>query len=117
MVQQKKTGINWVKHLLICLKLKKSEKFGWLSLFEIYFGRKANKLLSEGQSCDCTTDILEYIRPSAMDDQNQHKQVKTRGEMLTELTIKVSQRMLDIHPRKNIYNLYKRGRSQKKVDR
>ena len=84
LVQQKKAGINWVKNLLSCLNLEKRDKLGWKSPFEIYFGR--NELLSEGQNCDGTVDIFEYIRPFAKDDQDQRK---TKGERQRDLTIKL----------------------------
>lgn len=35
---------------------------GWKSLFEIYFGRKANELLNEGQNYDGTIDSTKYTR-------------------------------------------------------
>ena len=45
---QKKNGVNWVKNLekyAKCLNNEKREALGWRSAFEVYFGRKPNKLL------------------------------------------------------------------------
>ena len=60
--------------------LEKREKLGWKFPFEICCRRKANELLSEGQSCDGAIDISEYIRPSAKGNKYHHKQTKSRGE-------------------------------------
>ena len=76
LVQQKKTGINWVKNPLNCLRrgenLEKNEKMCWKSPFERCSRKKANELLSEGQNCDGAIDISEYIRPSAKGDKYHH---------------------------------------------
>ena len=59
------TGDNWVKNLLSyinCFNLQEREELGWKSLFEIYFGRKANELLNEGQNYDGTIDSTKYTR-------------------------------------------------------
>ena len=61
-----------------CLNLEKREELGWKSPFEIYFGKKANELVNEGQNCD-TIDISKYSRPSAKINTSWQK---NGGEML-----------------------------------
>ena len=48
MLNQKRTGTNWVKNLPNCMKCvnnDKGEALGWQSLFEISFGQKNNELV------------------------------------------------------------------------
>ena len=111
-VQQKKTGVNWVKNLLSyfnCLNLEKREELGWKSPFEIYFGRKANELLNKGQNCDDTIDTSKYTIPSAKDYQDQLKRAKKWRREAKKANDRIARRTLDSHARKNTYKLYKRG--------
>ena len=89
LVEQKKTGVNWVKNLLSfmnCLNFERREELGWKYPFEIYFERKANELLNEDQNRDSTIDTSKYTRLSVKNYQDQHKRAKNGGERQRKLT-------------------------------
>lgn len=74
LIKKKKTRANWVKCLpkyIKCLNQEKRGELGWNSDFEIYFGRKANKLKNEGKEHDNTIHLLKTVGPSAKDFKNQ----------------------------------------------
>ena len=53
------------------------EKLGWKSPFEIYYGRRSNKLLNDGKSNeDFDTDIVSTKLPSKSEYLQQAKQTE-----------------------------------------
>ena len=78
LIQQKKTGVNWVKSLpdyMKCLNNEKKEELGWKSPFEIYYGRKSNELLNDGKSSeDFDIDIVTTKLSSQSEYLQQAKQ-------------------------------------------
>ena len=68
MVQQRNTGVNWVKNLPNCMKCLNSEKreeLSWKSSFEIYFGRKDSELTSDGKKYDPKIEVTATKGPNA----------------------------------------------------
>ena len=112
LVEQKKTGVNWVKNLLSfmnCLNFERREELGWKSPFEIYFERKANELLNEDQNRDSTIGTSKYTRLSVKNYQDQHKRAKKWRRETKKTDDRIARRMLDSHARQNTYMLYKCG--------
>ena len=112
LIQQKKTGVNWVKSLPDCMKClnnEKKEELGWKSPFEIYYGRKSRELLNDGKSSeDFDIDTVSTKLRSQSEYLQQAKQTdwrnaaKKAGEQMAKL-------MVENHARKNIYKTYNPG--------
>ena len=81
LIQQKKIGVSWVKSLpeyMKCLNNEKKEELGWKSSFEIYYGRKSNKLLNDGKTSeDFDIDVVSTKLPSQMSICNKQNRQKT----------------------------------------
>lgn len=112
LMKQKKTGVNWVKSLpeyMKCLNHDKREELSWKSAFEIYFGRKANELVTEGEKKDKTIYTARTIAPSTKDFRNQRQNTSLLREKASKADKRMAQRMMEKDARKNIYKTYESG--------
>ena len=106
LIQQKKTGVNWVKSLPDYMKYlnnEKKEELGWKSPFEIYYGRKSNELLNDGKSSeDFDIDIVSTKLPSQSEYLQQAKQTEDWRNAAKKANKRVVKLMVEKHARKNI---------------
>ena len=86
LVEQKRTGVNWVKHLpdMKCLNHEKLEELAWKSPFEIYYGRKPNELVNEGDNYEKIIHTVKSVGPSKSDYYKQNRTAKNWRNMASK---------------------------------
>ena len=112
MVQQRKTGVNWVKNLpnyMKCLNNEKREELSWKSPFEIYFGRKDNELTNDGKKFDSNIEVMATTCPNSKQYSRQAKQTSNWRKSAKKADERMSKRMLEKHKRQNVYKTYRAG--------
>ena len=86
---------------------RKKEELGWKSPFEIYYGRKSNKLLNDGKSSeDFDIDIVSTKLPSQSEYLQQAKQTEDWRNAAKKADERMAKLMVEKHARKNIYKTY-----------
>ena len=107
LIQEKKTGVNWVKSLpdyMKCLDNEKKEELRWENPFEICYGRKSSELLNDGKSSeDFDIDIVSTKLPSQSEYLQQVKQTKDWENAAKKAGERMAKLMVEKHARKNIY--------------
>ena len=97
--------MNWVECLpkyIKCLNQEKRGELGWKSAFEIYFGRKANKLKNEGKKHDNTIHLLKTVGPSVKDFKNQKHITNQWRKKARETDLRIAEMMNEKDTRRNV---------------
>jgi len=106
LVAMKGRGINWAKNLPSYYRMPNEEtkkELGWLSPFEVYYGRKLNivaKASLENYDIDsCPSESLKTTKRK--DLSKHHMTVKNIRKRATSYNRKLEKQMMDKHMRRN----------------
>ena len=107
-------GVYWVKNLLEyskCLYNDKREELGWRSAFEVYNGRKSNKLVKCGVPVNREREfnVLKVIQPLANLIYERRKRVDEESEKAKNANKKVCDRTVEYYWKRRKCSKYKKG--------
>lgn len=106
LLSMKKKGVNWAKTLPTYCRIlneEKKEELGWLSPFEVYYGRKSNVVVKASlEDYDIDSCPAGSLKTPSRKDVSKHRTgVENIRERAKSYTRKLEKRMIDKHTRLN----------------